>query len=158
MQDGDTEKILEELYIRNPDKPIVQEFEKKLGEFLKENTTEEMPYKMPVEVILAFDINKKRLFEVEVDNLCKTVLDAMKGIIFEDDSRVVRLLALKDTHPYGTNGLSIGINKLEDQSKGWFNKIQLFYMDEKEQEAGSENDEAKKHGAISARESDDIGT
>ena len=143
MQDGETEKILEELYIRNPDKNIVQEFENKLAEFLKENTTEEMPYKMPVEVILAFDINKKRLFEVDVDNLCKTVLDAMKGIIFEDDSQVVRLLALKDTHPYDTNGLAIGINKLEDSSKGWFNKVQLFYMEENDGDVIKESEAQK---------------
>ncbi|MBB5645913.1 RusA family crossover junction endodeoxyribonuclease [Pedobacter cryoconitis] len=132
MQDGETEKIFDDLYIRNPDKDIVQEFEKKLGNFLRENITDEMPYKMPVEVILAFTINKKRFFDVDVDNLCKTVLDAMKGIVFDDDSQVVRLLALKDTHPFDTNGISIGVNKLEDVSKGWFNKVHLFYMDEKE--------------------------
>lgn len=142
IQDGETEKILEELYIRNPDKAIVQEFEKKIGDFLKESATDEMPYKMSVEVILAFDINKKRLFEVDIDNLCKTVLDAMKGIIFEDDSQVVRLLALKDVHPYDTNGLAIGVNKLDDQSKGWFNKVQLFYMDERDEEIDGEQSEA----------------
>ncbi|WP_316793728.1 hypothetical protein [Pedobacter frigoris] len=48
----------------------------------------------------------------------KAVLDALKGIIFENNSQVVRLLALKDTHPFDANGLSIGINKFEEQSKG----------------------------------------
>jgi Holliday junction resolvase RusA-like endonuclease len=130
LNEGETEEIFEELYIRNPDKNIVHEFENRLREYLKENTTSEMPYKMPLEVILAFDINRKRLFEVDVDNLCKTVLDAMKGIIFEDDSQVVRLLALKDTHEWDTNGLSIGVNKIEKDSDGWFRDLKMFYIEE----------------------------
>lgn len=139
LQDGDTEQIFDQLYIKKPDKPAIEEFEKKLAAFLKENVNEEMPYNFPVEVILAFDINRKRLFEVDVDNLSKTVLDAMKGVIFQDDSLVVRLLAMKDTHPMNTNGLMIGVNKVEKPNEGWFSKIKLFYIDEGGEEEALED-------------------
>jgi len=145
IDDGETEKILDDLYIRNPDKSIVQEFESRLREFLKENVTDEMPYKMPVEVILAFDINQKRLFEVDVDNLCKTVLDAMTGLVFEDDSQVVRLLALKDTHEWDTNGLSIGVNKLEKQDDGWFYNIKMFYIEDVTEEPESSSEKERRN-------------
>jgi Holliday junction resolvase RusA-like endonuclease len=129
LQDGDEEKIFEQLYIKNPDKPAIEEFAKKLSAFLKENVNEEMPYKIPVEVILCFTINKKRLFQVDVDNLSKNILDVMNGIIFEDDSQVVHLLAMKEVHAYDTNGLMIAVNKVNQQGGGWFGNIKLFYMD-----------------------------
>src|SRR5471030_1791680 len=58
LQDGDTEQIFEHLYIKKPDKPAAEEFEKKLAAFLKENINDEMAYKIPVEVILCFTINR----------------------------------------------------------------------------------------------------
>lgn len=134
LQENGVEKVLEELYIRNPDKNIVAEFEARLSGFLKENLGEGQPYPMPlrVEVILAVTINKKRFFEVDVDNLAKTILDAMKGLVFEDDSQVINLLVMKELHPWDSNGLSIGVNLIEDPEKSWFGPIKLFYMEEEE--------------------------
>ncbi|MDO3627605.1 RusA family crossover junction endodeoxyribonuclease [Mucilaginibacter sp. BT774] len=143
LQDGDSEQIFDNLYIKKPDKPAIEAFEKKLSSFLKENVDKEMPYKMPVEVILNFDINRKRLFEVDVDNLSKTILDSMKGVVFEDDNQVVRLLAIKDTHPLNINGLMIAVNKVEKPEQGWFANIKLFYIEEAAEVAEAEIDKDK---------------
>ena len=66
LNDNGVETILEELYIRKPDKKSIQEFEQKLKAYIAENKSLEQPYRKPsrVEVILAFDIKRKRfLFE-----------------------------------------------------------------------------------------------
>lgn len=141
-EDG-VETILEELYVRNPDKKSIQDFETKLRDYIKENMTSAHPYKMPteVEVILSFTITKKRFFEVDVDNLSKNVLDVMKGLIFDDDSQVVNLLASKHIHPYNTNGIAIAVNEITDKSKSWFDGIKLFYIEESKGEEGNEKSE-----------------
>lgn len=136
LNENGVETILEELYIRNPSKKSIQEFEGKLRDYVLENKQPDQPYKMPtkVEVILAFDINSKRFFEVDVDNLSKNILDCLKGIIFEDDSQVVNLLAMKNIHPWNTDGLMIAVNNIDDKEKSWFDKIKLFYMEDVESE------------------------
>lgn len=130
------ETIFEELYIKKPNKESLQKFEEKLRDYIKENLLPEHPYKIPseVEVILSFDISAKRFFEVDVDNLSKNILDCMKGLVFEDDCQVINLLAMKKTHPYNTNGLSIAVNKIDDKKNSWFDGIKLFYMEESEEE------------------------
>lgn len=136
MQDDGAETIFDELYIKNPAKQSIQDFEAKLREYIKENLKAEHPYPMPsqVEVILAFNVNAKRFFQVDVDNLSKNILDCMKGLVFEDDSQVVNLLAMKNIHPFEINGLMIGVNQVDDSEKSWFDKIRLFYIDELQDE------------------------
>ena len=49
--------------------------------------------------------------------------------MFEDDSQVVNLLAMKHNHPFNIDGLMIGVNNIDDKEKSWFDGITLFYMD-----------------------------
>ena len=91
-----------------------------------------MPTK--VEVILAFNIKSNRFFEVDIDNLSKNILDCMKGLVFDDDSQVVNLLAMKNAHPFDINGLMIGVNQVDNENKSWFQTIKLFYMEEADNE------------------------
>ena len=137
MEENGVETIFDQLYIRNPAKQSIQDFEEKLREYIKENLQEDNPYPMPnkIEVILAFNISEKRFFEVDVDNLSKNILDCMNGLVFDDDSQVVNLLAMKNVHPFNINGLMIGVNRISDDKKGWFDGIKLFYMEDIDEES-----------------------
>ncbi len=145
IQEGDEEIILNDLYVKNPDAKSIDSFISELRELIKENMTSNLPYKHPnkIEVILSFDIQKKRFFEVDIDNLSKCILDAMNGLVFDDDSQVVNLLAMKHTHPWNTNGLSIGIKLVEDSNRSWFNGIKLFYMEENKEDSTPTTEENK---------------
>lgn len=46
---------------------------------------------MPMMVLLRFFVHKRSLFASDVDNMEKTVLDAMTGVAYEDDRYVVSL-------------------------------------------------------------------
>ena len=71
-----------------------------------------------VQVHLSISITEKRYFEVDVDNLAKTVLDSLNGIAFDDDSQVSSLIVEKHVHPMKVNGILISITKLTDERKG----------------------------------------
>ncbi len=112
--EGREDIVLNELYVRNPDKEAVQRFEKNLRAFISENIDGSFPLKRPinVEVVLAVSVEKKRFYEVDVDNLAKTVLDCLKGLVIEDDSQIVNLLVQKAIHPYNIPGIMIGLRKI----------------------------------------------
>lgn len=71
----------------------------------------------PVSVDLVFTLPRPKslpkkvtehIKKPDIDNLCKAVLDAMNGIIYKDDSRVIELYAQKQ---YGEDvGVRIEIN------------------------------------------------
>lgn len=89
----------------------------------------EYPIKKPqkVEVIISVDMNKNRLEKVDIDNLTKSILDSMNGIIFEDDSQVINILAQKNIHPLQPiNGFMLGVRKVNiDNSNSWFKNVKL---------------------------------
>src|SRR5690606_10934815 len=104
------------LYLKKDGKDSLKEFEEKFKELLRENLTEEHPYKkeIPLELIITVSMSEKRLREVDIDNLAKAVIDCMKGLIFEDDHQVVKILASKDVNSFlPLNGLLIGLRKLD---------------------------------------------
>ena len=72
-----------------------------------------------VQVSLSFSLTEKRFFEVDVDNLSKTVLiDSLNGIAYDDDKQVTSLIVDKHVHKMKVNGILIAITKLTDKRKG----------------------------------------
>ena len=71
-----------------------------------------------VQVSLSISLTEKRYFDVDVDNLAKTVLDSLNGIAFDDDSQVSSLIVEKHIHPMKVNGILIAITKLTETRKG----------------------------------------
>jgi Holliday junction resolvase RusA-like endonuclease len=124
--------VLDELYVRNPDKDAVQRFEKSFRELLKENIDETYPIKHPqtVEVVLHISVQQKRFFEVDVDNLAKTVLDCLPGLVLDDDSQVVNLLVQKDIHPFNIPGIVLALRKINKNEDSMFNDIKIYYSEE----------------------------
>ncbi|WP_417371454.1 RusA family crossover junction endodeoxyribonuclease [Gelidibacter japonicus] len=118
-EDG-VETILRDFYQRKPETASVQKFKKYIQEITKDKFKEGDKIEMPnkVQVSLSISLTEKRFFNVDVDNLAKTVLDSLNGIAFDDDSQVSSLIVDKHVHPMKVNGIFIAITKLTDERKG----------------------------------------
>jgi Holliday junction resolvase RusA-like endonuclease len=128
VEDDGKETVLDDFYIKKPDKDAVIEFHKSIQEQATKVFENNLIIKRPdeVEVILSISITESRYKEVDVDNLAKTVLDGLKGIAFDDDSQVSSLICSKHIHPMRVNGIFIGINRLTQKNKGLGGSIMLF--------------------------------
>lgn len=114
------ETILKHFYQRKPETASVQKFKKYIQEITTGKFTDNERIKKPnkVQVHLSISLTEKRFFDVDVDNLAKTVLDSLNGIAFDDDSQVSSLIVDKHVHPMNVNGILIGITKLTETRKG----------------------------------------
>ena len=126
-EDGE-EEILDNVYIKNPAKNAVSEFQEKIRQdaekIFGENGRIDTPTE--IEVILSISVTERRFKEVDVDNLAKTVLDGLKGAAFEDDSQVASLIVSKHVHPMKINGIFIGITELNANNQGFNGDIKLM--------------------------------
>ncbi len=118
-EDG-VETILKDFYQRKPETASVQKFKKYIQEITKDRFKEGDKIEMPnkVQVSLSISLTEKRFFDVDVDNLAKTVLDSLNGIAFDDDRQVSSLIVDKHVHPMKVNGILIAITKLTEERKG----------------------------------------
>jgi Holliday junction resolvase RusA-like endonuclease len=138
----------EDLYLKKDSENSLKVFETKLEEEIFEIVLEDdnFPIKKPqkVEVILHITMDEKRLKSVDIDNLTKSVLDIMNGLVYEDDSQILNILASKDIHPlFPLNSLMIGVRKIKnDNSDSWFNNTTLAYFDYEESESASKSNES----------------
>jgi len=134
-ENGEKKKLEDhKLYLKKDGTDSLKDFEVKFTEILKENVTKEHPYKkdIPLEVIISVSMGERRLKEVDIDNLTKTIIDCMKGLIFEDDHQIIKILASKDVNSFlPLNGLMVGIRKL-DKKESWFNGVKLAYFEYKD--------------------------
>lgn len=120
IDENGTETILKDFYQRKPEKASIQNFKKFIRELTTDRFKESDRIKMPdkVQVSLSFSLTEKRFFEVDVDNLSKTVLDSLNGIAYDDDKQVTSLIVDKHVHKMKVNGILIAITKLTDKRKG----------------------------------------
>jgi len=136
VDDGQKTKMDEyDIYIKKRSKNNVRDFEKDLRKQIRGNLKEEHPYKRDIqlEMIISISMDKKRLKEVDVDNLTKSIMDCFTGLVFEDDSQVVNVFASKMVHPsHPLNGFLIGIRKLDGHKTSWFDSIRLAYFEYEE--------------------------
>lgn len=73
------------------------EFVKLIKERLSEMSHPLWPYKNDLFLQISVTNSKSKIQQADIDNLVKTVLDAIKGIVFVDDSQVVSVFAEKGT-------------------------------------------------------------
>jgi Holliday junction resolvase RusA-like endonuclease len=72
----------------------------------------------PIEIILSVSVNPERFNKVDVDNLAKCTLDALKEIAFDDDSQIVTLVVKKFIHVMEVDSIVIGITEITNERKG----------------------------------------
>jgi Holliday junction resolvase RusA-like endonuclease len=123
-EDG-TEEILKNFYLKKPDEAAVSEFNHYIQDIAKKQFTSDQKILKPndVEVILSISVTESRYKTVDIDNLAKSVLDALNNIAYEDDSQVASLVCRK--YVYHLNGIFIGITKLTSNNRGLGETIKL---------------------------------
>src|SRR5690606_36444241 len=107
-----------ELYIKKKGKSNIQEFEEKFKNQIKEYLTEEHPYKthIELEVIVSVSMQENRLNIVDIDNLVKSVLYCFNGLVYEDDSQIIKLQGINDGNVFTPiNRLIVCIVKVSEQ-------------------------------------------
>lgn len=112
------ETILKDFYVRKPETSSVKKFKEFIQNVANDVIKEKIAMPNAVQVHLSISVTEKRYFEVDVDNLAKTVLDSLNNIAFDDDSQVSSLIVEKDIHPMKINGIFIAITKLTPERRG----------------------------------------
>lgn len=80
----------------------------------------EMPIDAPLLAILQFRFDKPRKNNGDIDNLCKSVLDGMNAVAFQDDSQIQAIVANKT---YGYSGENIGV---AIELRYWFEELSVL--------------------------------
>ncbi len=126
-EDG-KEEVLNNFYVKNPDSDSLERFKSQIAGVASEVMGTDDLIKAPneVEVILSITMKERRFKEVDVDNLAKSVLDSLIGIVFEDDSQVSTLLVNKSVHPMKVDSIMIAITRLSSTRNGYVGFIDLF--------------------------------
>jgi Holliday junction resolvase RusA-like endonuclease len=107
-------------------------FEESIRRQIAKNLTQEHPYPKDVklEVDVAVSMTERRFKQVDIDNLVKSVLDCMNGLVYVDDTQIVNILGTKDVNAFEPrNALFIGVRKINEQEDSWFKGIKLAYFE-----------------------------
>lgn len=128
---GEEIEILDNYYVKKPSSKSVREFEEMIRTNILPGYIEDkilMPHL--VEVFVGVTLTEEKYFEIDVDNIAKTALDAITGFVFEDDSQVKRVISQKDIHPNNSLGFFISVTKLTDDRKGLMGDFYLYKEEE----------------------------
>jgi Holliday junction resolvase RusA-like endonuclease len=128
INDDGSEEETKDFYSKKPDEQNVQKFNEEMRKTATQVFNDTNIIKKPnlVEVCISISVTERRFKQVDLDNLCKSVLDSLNGIAFEDDSQVSSLIANKHVHEMKLNAIFVGITKLTEQRKGLQNNIWLW--------------------------------
>jgi len=96
----------------------------KIKMMLSTYLNKDWPYKKRLLVQCAVSMKAADLKKVDVDNLSKTILDALKGTVYEDDVQV-NALTCEKVFVRGQKSLMVAIRELEDEERPIFQ--QHFY-------------------------------
>lgn len=124
-----------DFYVKKKENNSHKEFEDGFRSQIVKELKEEHPYKLKqkLEVIISVSMTEKRLREVDIDNLTKSILDCFNGAVYEDDSQVINVLASKNVNEVAAlNGLMVGIRKIDSINDSWFKNIKLAYFEYEE--------------------------
>lgn len=95
-----------------------RDFEAKINAFLSDIPKPEWPYTGRLLIAILVHLTKKEYHIKDIDNLAKSLLDAMKDIVFKDDVQIDALHIVKQVSD--TNGFFVGVKLLSDDSTAWY--------------------------------------
>jgi len=99
--------------------PSSRNFENCLKQALSEDKDPKFPFKGKLFLAISLAMSKKDYETKDVDNMIKTLLDAMKGIVYEDDSQICSVFVNKYVTDR-TPGFMVGIRELSKKERGWY--------------------------------------
>jgi Holliday junction resolvase RusA-like endonuclease len=121
-------------YKNLPDKPIailkpisnnVRQFRKEMKDALTGFPIFNKPYKGDVLISLEVGLTEQEYASRDIDNMMKTLLDALENIVYLDDKQVVVLRILKKVEPH--NCWFMGIKFLSGKNDLW--RYEPLYLD-----------------------------
>ncbi|MCE9540050.1 MAG: RusA family crossover junction endodeoxyribonuclease [Bacteroidetes bacterium] len=108
-------KIFHNIYLKKSvDKN--KKFETLIKEKLSEEKSKEWPLTGLLEVFISITAKKSRINKVDIDNLLKSILDCLNGVVYKDDSQIIQVIGRKFTSEDISveNSLMIAIRKSKD--------------------------------------------
>lgn len=99
--------------------PGSRDSENYLGQALPENKDPKFPFKGSLFLAISIALSKKDYETKDLDNMIKTLFDAMKGIVYEDDSQICSVFVNKYMTDK-TPGFMIGIREMSEKDTGWY--------------------------------------
>lgn len=91
-----------------------QEFVEGIRTKLMAKRKKRWPYKEKLLLIVRVTGFKKMYETKDIDNILKSVFDAFKGVVFEDDNQIEITIAYKQIVPQDTVGLMIGLKVIDE--------------------------------------------
>lgn len=126
VYDSGKETILENFYTKKPSSQSVRDFEDLVRKQLLSYYHDfKIPKPRLVEVVITVYLSRSKFFDIDLDNIAKTVLDSLTGYLFEDDSQVVNLICRKEIHPKKMQGFFIAVTEFKE-GRGLLWNIHLF--------------------------------
>ena len=86
-------------------------FEESMRKSLSKNPHPKWPYKGNILISISASLSKKDWETKDIDNIAKSILDALKGIVFIDDIQVSVLHIIK--YPSKYTGFMLGVKELQ---------------------------------------------
>ncbi len=86
----------------------------KIKQILEDGKKDNWPYKQNLMICIGVSGTKSLYGDRDIDNMVKPILDALKGIVFNDDSQVHLLIASKHIWDKNLKGFMVGLRVLEE--------------------------------------------
>lgn len=125
FEDG-SQKVLNDMYQKKPSSQSVANFEALIRHKLKDFGIKFLRPAV-LEVFVGLTVPKEKIFDFDLDNIAKTVLDSLKGLLYEDDSQVIQLICKKDVHPMNTPGFWVAVTELKEGRVGLLGDVILYF-------------------------------
>ncbi len=104
--------------IQNPITTSVKEFRNSINLWLAESPEPNWPSTTRLLVAVQFGLTQKNYSEKDIDNITKSLVDALKGIVYEDDNQIDTLHVQK--YISETDSFMVGIKELKEEDPGWY--------------------------------------
>jgi Holliday junction resolvase RusA-like endonuclease len=102
-----------------------QEFETYIKQVFNSDTNENWPYKCELLIAISILLPIKEWKIKDIDNLAKSIVDALKGIVYEDDNQITSLFISKTKSDQPS--FMVGVKCLKEEDSVWF--VPLLYSE-----------------------------
>jgi Holliday junction resolvase RusA-like endonuclease len=103
--------------ILNRESKRIHQFRQEVRDYLREVPQFQVPSKRPILISLAIGLTPKQYKKIDIDNMVKSVLDALKGVVYDNDIQVNVLHVVK--YQADDDRWNIGIKQLSDDDQLW---------------------------------------